>query len=276
MGEGGSLRRTQILGLPIDPLTMDAAIERVERAIQQRSRLLIGVVNAAKLVNLRRDGELRDAVLACDMLLADGMSVVWAGRLLRRRLPERVTGIDLMLRMLEVADRRGYRVFFLGATEEVLSATVARIRREYPGVCVAGARNGYFGGEEESRVAAQIATAQPDMLLVAMSSPNKELFLRRWSSHMDVPVLHGVGGAFDVYAGKVRRAPPLWQRRGMEWFYRVLQEPRRLWKRYLVTNTLFTLLVLRELLLGPLPLLAAESMAGGPARLENRQKDCLA
>jgi N-acetylglucosaminyldiphosphoundecaprenol N-acetyl-beta-D-mannosaminyltransferase len=226
---------------------MEDALGVAEVIIACRQRLLVGVVNAAKVVNMHRDPALRDAVLGADLILADGMSIVWAARLLGRSLPERVTGIDLMVRLLERADQRGYRVYLLGATDEVLDTVVQYISYAYPGVKLVGTRNGYYSAEEEEQVAREIAAARPDMLFVAMSSPRKELFLGRWARSLDAPICHGVGGAFDVLAGKVRRAPRVWQALGMEWLYRVLQEPGRLWKRYLVTNTLFCGLVLREL-----------------------------
>jgi N-acetylglucosaminyldiphosphoundecaprenol N-acetyl-beta-D-mannosaminyltransferase len=225
---------------------MDEVLGRVEAAIEGRSRLQIGVVNAAKLVNMRRNPLLREDVLASDLILADGASVVWASRLLGDPLPERVAGIDLMLAMLKQGQVRGHRFYCLGATQDVLDRAVARIQAEFPGVELTGWRDGYFREEEEGEVARGIAATRPDVLFVAMTSPKKERFLGRWSPHMQVPVCHGVGGSFDVVAGKVQRAPMAWQRLGLEWLFRVLQEPRRLWKRYLVTNTLFSALVLSQ------------------------------
>jgi N-acetylglucosaminyldiphosphoundecaprenol N-acetyl-beta-D-mannosaminyltransferase len=150
-----------------------------------------------------------------------------------------VPGIDLMFGMLRRGNEGGYRVYCLGASQDVLDTVVKRIGVDFPGVKVAGSRNGYFKEAEDEEIAKTIAAAKPDILLVAMTSPKKEKFLARWSSVMGVPVCHGVGGSFDVYAGKVQRAPEVWQRLGLEWLYRVKQEPRRLWKRYLVTNVLF-------------------------------------
>lgn len=236
-----------LFGVPIHALTMDAMLHEVDETIRYRKRLLIGVVNAAKLVNMHREPALARAVLSADLILADGMAVVWACRLLRRPVPERVAGIDLMERMLDQARRYGYRVFCLGATDEVLSAAVRRMRCDHPGVQIVGQHHGYFSIDQESQVAAEIRAARPDVLLAAMTSPKKEQFLARWSAELNVPVCHGVGGAFDVLAGKVRRAPRVWQRAGLEWLYRVLQEPRRLTKRYVVTNTIFCGMLLSEM-----------------------------
>jgi N-acetylglucosaminyldiphosphoundecaprenol N-acetyl-beta-D-mannosaminyltransferase len=258
-GAGGGVMKQDVLGVALDAVTMRALVERVDDAIARRARLRIGVVNAAKLVRMRRDPELRHDVLSSDVVVADGVPLVWTSRLLGRRLPERVAGIDLMAEILRRGAERGYRVYCLGATDHVLGLAVDRIRADHPGVRVVGRHHGYFRLDEEPAIAAAIASAKPDVLLVAMSSPRKERFLARWGDALGVPVCHGVGGSFDVLAGKVRRAPVSWQRLGLEWLYRVAQEPRRLGPRYLVTNSVFCALVLSALLRRwiPRPSLAA-------------------
>ena len=238
----------ELFDIPISALTMDQALDRIDETILRRAHLHIGVVNAAKIVNMKRNEVLRQDVLSSDLILADGTSVVWASRLLGQPLPERVTGVDLMVGMLRRGNERRYRVYCLGATDEVVGKVVEKVRADYPNIDVAGWRNGYFSAEEEAGVAEEIRGLRPDILLVAMSSPKKEKFMARWSEKLDVPVCHGVGGSFDVLAGKVQRAPERWQKLGLEWLYRVKQEPRRLWRRYLVTNTLFCWMVLTQLL----------------------------
>lgn len=240
--------RRDILGTPIDALTMDDVLEMADGAIARRDRLLVGVVNAAKLVNMRRDSALRAAVLDADVILADGMSVVWASRVLGCGLPERVAGIDLMHGLLRRGTSHGYRVYLLGATEAVVRTSASIIEKLYPGVNIAGFRNGYYDEQDEESVVEEIRQSGADLLFVAMSPPKKELFLARWMDDLNVPVCHGVGGALDVLAGKTLRAPERWQRWGLEWLYRIKQEPRRMWKRYLITNTLFVWMVLGALL----------------------------
>jgi len=238
----------RMFGIPIAAITMAGVISLLDNAIARRDHLQVGVVNVAKIVNMRHDQALRQSVLSSDIILADGMAVVWASRLLGCRLPERVAGIDLMMALLARADQRGYRVYCLGATSEVVEKVAVRIPRDFPGAHLVGYHTGYFGQDDEHVVAEEIAAARPDILFVAMTSPRKEYFLARWSQQIQVPVSHGVGGSFDVLAGKVRRAPELWQRLGLEWLYRVKQEPRRLWKRYLITNTLFCAMFVSEFL----------------------------
>lgn len=239
-----------IFGIPINAMTMDQVLCLVHNNIESREKLHIGVVNAAKIVNMNKNEDLNKAVLASDIILADGMSVVWASRLLRKPLPERVTGIDLMMEMLERGNKYSYRIFLFGATEEVSKKVAEIIRLKYPNVKVVGRYNGYFKEKEEFEIAKIIEISNADILLVAITSPKKEKFLARWSEVVKVPICHGVGGSFDVMAGKVERAPEKWRQLGLEWLYRVKQEPLRLWRRYLVTNIIFSKMILFEFIKG--------------------------
>ena len=238
--------RRDLLGLSLDALTMTQAVARCTEAVDHGGYVAVGVVNAAKVVRMRQDASLRGAVSDCTMVLADGQSVVWASRLLRAPLPERVAGIDLFLELLGQANRRGYRVYFLGAQPDVLERMMAAVTGRFPGLTVAGSRDGYFGPGEEPEIAAEIRNSGADLLFLGMSSPKKELFLSRWGQQTGVHVVHGVGGSFDILAGVTSRAPLWWQRRGLEWLYRALQEPLRLGPRYLTTNLSFMRLVAVE------------------------------
>lgn len=229
-------------------ISMAQAIDNISQCIQQRSSLHIGMLNAAKIINMRRCSELSADVKQSNLILADGSSIVLASKLLGKTLPERVTGIDLMHAMLRRGNTEGYRVYCLGADEAVSQQVACEIAAHYPDIHIVGRQHGYFNKEEEPSVAQKIADSGADILFVAMTSPKKERFMARWNSTMNIPIVHGVGGSFDVLAGKVQRAPLMWQKYGLEWLYRVKQEPRRLWKRYLVTNTLFLCLLLKEML----------------------------
>ncbi|MGI8665374.1 MAG: WecB/TagA/CpsF family glycosyltransferase [Jatrophihabitans sp.] len=236
-----------LFGLEVDALTIGEVLALSEQRLQDREQLQVGVVNAAKMVKLRRDVLLRESLLTCDLMLADGQSVVWASRILRRPLPERVAGIDLFERLLELAERTDRSVFLLGAKAEVLAALQLSLAERFPALRIAGARDGYYSPDQAAEVAEQVRASGADMLFLGMVSPKKEMFLGSYGQAMGVPIMHGVGGSFDVLAGVTKRAPVLWQRLGCEWLYRLLQEPGRLWKRYLTTNSAFAWQLLQEL-----------------------------
>lgn len=238
--------RPDLFGIPLDALTLGQTVQLCLDAVERGELLEVGVVNAAKIVKMRRDPDLRDAVLGCDVIVADGQSVVWASRVLRRPLPERVAGIDLFQRLLFMAELQGRSVYFLGARAEVLGTMVARIRVQHPKLRIAGHQHGYYSADEAPAVADAIKGSGADLLFLGMTSPKKEVFVATYGERTGAKVVHGVGGSFDVLAGVVKRAPVLWQRLGCEWLYRVLQEPRRLGRRYLTTNVAFAGLVAGE------------------------------
>jgi N-acetylglucosaminyldiphosphoundecaprenol N-acetyl-beta-D-mannosaminyltransferase len=243
-------RPAHVVGCRIDRLDMEATLTRCEELIAAGGSAQHVAINAAKLVAMQRDPELREIVAGCELVSADGQAVVWASRLLGDPLPTRVAGIDLMHELLGLSERKGYKVFILGATKSVLAKAVANAYDMYPGLQLAGARDGYFDDDEADAVAEHIRAAAPDILFVAMPSPKKEYWLARYSAMINVPFVMGVGGSVDVLAGQTRRAPRWLQQAGLEWLYRLLQEPRRMFRRYLVGNARFCLLVLRHFVLG--------------------------
>lgn len=231
--------RREFLGFPIDALTMEETLDVVRAAIREREPVQHVVVNVAKLIQMRQDPALARDVVESDVINIDGMGVVYGCRLLGIPVAERVAGIELMERLLAEAEREGWRIYFLGAKEEVLAEAIRRMRARHPRLLLAGSQHGYFADGEEEKVARAIIEARPDCLFVAMSSPRKEAFMHRWREAMNVPFVMGVGGAIDVVAGKVSRAPRWMQRAGLEWAYRLMQEPRRMWRRYLFTNAAY-------------------------------------
>lgn len=239
-------RRIELLGAPLDPVSLEQAVGLVENAIRTGTPLRHASVNAPKVVRLRVDPELAEAVRRCDLVTADGQPVVWAARLLGRPVPERVAGIDLMQRVLARAEAEAFGVYLLGAEPDVLAAAAAAIRERHPGIELAGLRDGFFGEDEEEAIVADIRASGAQILFIALPSPRKELFLDRHGAHLPLFAM-GVGGAFDVLAGLRRRAPRWLQRAGLEWAFRLAQEPRRLAGRYADASVRFLLLLAREL-----------------------------
>jgi N-acetylglucosaminyldiphosphoundecaprenol N-acetyl-beta-D-mannosaminyltransferase len=239
--------RVNFLGIPLDPLTMQQTIDEVDEAIRTNARINHVVINAGKVVSMQTDKQLFESVVSCDIINADGQAIVWASRFLGGYLPERVAGADLMQELVKLAAQKKYKCFFLGAKEEIVKKVVDIYTQQYGTSIIAGYRNGYFKKEEEEAVAKQISDSGAQLLFVAITSPKKENFMYAHRNLLaKVNFTMGVGGTFDVVAGFTKRAPVWMQKIGMEWFYRFLQEPGRMWKRYLVGNSKFIYLVMKQ------------------------------
>lgn len=241
------MNKINILNTSIHNLTMQETLQIVGHTISKEEQIHHVVVNAGKIVAMQSDLQLRQSVNESDLINADGQAVVWASRFLGKPLKERVAGIDLMVNLVEIAHQNKYKIFFFGAKEEIVKTVVEKYSNQYSSDIIAGYRNGYFKKEEEGDIAKEIAESGANILFVAISSPTKENFLYE-NKHLlkNVNFIMGVGGSFDVVSGKVKRAPLWMQNSGLEWFYRFTQEPKRMWKRYLVGNTKFIFLVLKE------------------------------
>lgn len=242
------MSRVWLLDCPIDTYSLPETLEVIDGLIASGGLHQHCAINANKLVLMHKDREFHRIVANCSLLNADGQSVVWLLRLLGKPIKGRVPGIDLMEALVERAAQRGYRPFFLGARAEVVVRAVQTFERRHHQLQVAGFHHGYFlqDGQEEV-VVRMIQQARPDILFVALDSPKKERWLARWMPALEVPFCMGVGGSFDVVAGRTKRAPPWMRRHGLEWLWRFSCEPRRLWKRYLLGNGYFLLLVMKEL-----------------------------
>jgi N-acetylglucosaminyldiphosphoundecaprenol N-acetyl-beta-D-mannosaminyltransferase len=240
-------KRVSLLNTYVDNYTMEETIGIINTSIKEKIKLNHVVVNASKIVALQYDLMLRKSINECDIINADGQAVVWASKILKKPLKERVAGIDIMEELVQLAYKEGYKIFFFGAKEEIVTKVVNKYKLQYSPKIIAGYRNGYFNKEDETTLAKKIADSKADILFVAISSPTKENFLYdNRNTLSEVSFTMGVGGSFDVVSGLVRRAPIWMQNTGLEWFYRLLQEPKRMWKRYLVGNFKFILLVIKE------------------------------
>jgi N-acetylglucosaminyldiphosphoundecaprenol N-acetyl-beta-D-mannosaminyltransferase len=227
---------TAVLGLPLDGLTLKQAVDSVERLILSGGSHQVATANLDFWLNSLTDHHLHRIIAGCSLVLADGMPLVWASKLLGCPLPERVTGVDLVPRLAELSARKGYKIFLLGGREGVAERTKELLERAYPGVQIAGV----FAPQERNlalmdhaEILARVQAAKPDILLVAFGNPKQEKWIWMHRKRLGVPVAMGVGGSFEILVGDVIRAPRWVQKSGFEWLMRCVQEPSRLAPRYL-------------------------------------------
>ncbi|PKM50946.1 MAG: glycosyltransferase [Firmicutes bacterium HGW-Firmicutes-7] len=225
---------------------MEETLEKINDYIISRKKCQHVVLNAGKMVLGHKDHQLKKIINKCEIINADGQSVVWASRFLKSPVPERVAGIDLMYQVIKLAAEKGYKIYFFGAKEEVVQKVAAIYKNKYPTINIVGVRNGYNIIESHDVILEDMKCSKADILFLGFGSPQKEYWLRDNISKIGIPFCMGVGGSFDVVAGLTKRAPLWMQKCGLEWFYRFIQEPKRMWKRYLVGNSKFLYLILRE------------------------------
>lgn len=239
--------REEFLGVPIDILSLNETVDLADKSMVSRRRCQHVALNVAKLVKMRQQPELWRDVVESDIVGIDGMGILWGCRLLGLNAHERVAGVDLFKEILGLCNRKQFRPFFLGATDGVLQKMIFRLRAELPELRIAGWHHGYFAPEEDARLVKAIRRSGADCLFLGLPTPRKERLLAQYKDDFGVPFIMGVGGSFDVLAGAVNRAPLWMQSAGLEWFYRLYQEPRRMFWRYLSTNISFANLLTREL-----------------------------
>ncbi|HWQ21553.1 MAG TPA: WecB/TagA/CpsF family glycosyltransferase [Clostridia bacterium] len=221
--------RVHVAGIPVDNLDMDEALAAVEGFVVSRAPHMGVAINPEKIIKAKQDSALEKVLRKSDLNFCDGIGVMWAARLFyHERIKSRVTGVDLFLRLLDLADAREWRLFLLGSRPEVLSRVVAIVRERYPRLTVVGSRDGYFAEEDEPGLVAGIAALKPDLMFVGMGSPKQEKFLAANLAAMGVPFAMGVGGSYNVLSGEFKRAPARVQRLGLEWLYRFVLDPKRL------------------------------------------------
>jgi N-acetylglucosaminyldiphosphoundecaprenol N-acetyl-beta-D-mannosaminyltransferase len=225
-----------VLGIPFHSLTMDEALDTLEDYIRDGRFHQVATANVDFVKNAMRDRQVRDILCSCDLVVPDGMPIVWMSRLLGAPLKERVCGVDLVERLAELSARRGYRIFLLGASESRSRRAAKVLRQRHPDLRIVGRYSPEVRPLEQmdhEAILARIEEARPDILFVAFGNPKQERWLAMHRDRLNVPVCIGVGGSFDAISGDIPRAPVWMQQSGLEWLHRLCQEPRRLAGRYL-------------------------------------------
>ncbi len=240
--------RARVLNGHFDRVTLPEAVEWAATWIRQGRHGYLCTVNVAILMMMRRDPRLQRIVDRAALVVADGHPIVWASRQGTAPLPERVAGIDLVGGLARRAVGEGFGIYLLGARARVVEAAARRLLTDHPGLSIRGVADGYFGAADAAARVRAIRESGAQVLLVGMGVPRQEFFLEEHGAALGVNLAIGVGGSFEVMAGVRRRAPQWCQRLGLEWFWRFVQEPRRLGPRYLDTNSRFIAHVLREVI----------------------------
>lgn len=238
-----------ILGIPFDNVTSSEALDRIEQMIASRKPHYLATANVDFLVQAREDVELRRILFDADLTLCDGTPLLWVSRLLGNPLPERVAGADVVPRLIQLAEEKKYRLFLLGATPDSINRAAANLREAYPNLLIAGYYSPPFNKlieMDHDEIKARILAAKPDVLLVSFGCPKQEKWIAMHYRDLGVPVAAGVGATIDFLAGKVPRAPLWMQRSGFEWIYRLIQEPRRLFRRYVKDLWIFSWSILAQ------------------------------
>lgn len=242
----GNNPRVTILNTIIDVLNVKDTISLVEEYVKQKEPLHLMGVNADKINELNENERLKQIVNSCGIINADGASVIKASKYLGKPLPERVAGIDLMQSLVKLSEEKGYSVYLLGAKQEVVEKTAEVLKTQYPMLNLAGFHNGYFKDPEWPAISKTLKQKKPDFVFVGITSPMKEYLIEFLQDDGNDAVFMGVGGSFDVISGVIPRAPKWMQKSGLEWLFRVIQEPKRLFKRYFVGNWVFIKAVIKE------------------------------
>ena len=243
--------RTYILGVGIDTLNRKETLDRAIGYIKadERKCKLIATPNPEVIMRARVDEEFAKVLDKADVVIPDGVGVVWASRFSKVRLKETVTGCDLCFQIFEhMKDMEGKRAYLLGAASGVASLAKENMEKKFPGLDICGVRNGFFSADEEEGIVAEINNLRPDVLLVGLGSPRQEKWIDKYKEKLDINLAIGCGGTIDVMAGKVKRAPMMFRRLGLEWFYRLISQPSRFFRMLVLPK--FALVVVWERIFG--------------------------
>ena len=242
----GNNPRVTILNTVIDVLNVKETIDLVEKYVQTKTPLHLMGVNADKINEVNSNDLMKHIVNQCGIINADGASVILASKYLGKPLPERVAGVDLMQSLVALSEKKGYSVYLLGAKQRVVEQTAEVLKNRHPKLNIVGIHNGYFKEPDWPSISEELKEKNPDFVFVGITSPLKEYLIEYLQNQGHTSVFMGVGGSFDVISGNIPRAPLWMQKANLEWLFRVMQEPKRLFKRYFVGNWVFIKAVFKE------------------------------
>ena len=237
-------RLTQILDVPFDALTMEEAVEKAKGFLEDGKQHYICTPNPEIVMEAQQDGKLMEILRKADLVVPDGIGVVWASRYSEIVLKERVAGYDLTQRLFASIADTPHTVYFFGGAPGVAATAARHMKKQYPSLKIVGGHNGYFDGAEEKKILADIKKCVPSILLVGLGAPKQEKWIYDHLEETGAKIAIGVGGSFDVMAGNIKRAPKVFRKLGMEWFYRLITQPTR-WKR-MMRLPKFALTVLKK------------------------------
>nr|WP_318280890.1 WecB/TagA/CpsF family glycosyltransferase [Paenibacillus bovis] len=225
------MEKLNILGVPFDHTTMEDMLHQLRHNLQLKKKTFIVTANPEIVMYAVEDEHYRNTIAQANHIIADGAGIILASKLVKKPLPERVAGFDLMVELLQLANKEQLRVFFLGSREEVIERTVANVQKSYPNLQIAGYHHGFFKENDET-VTEMVKNSNPDMVFVALGFPKQEYWIQNNYHHFEKGIFMGVGGSFDIIAGTAKRAPDFWIKLNLEWLYRFMNQPTR-WRRML-------------------------------------------
>lgn len=250
------MENIKILGLRVDKVTMESALSEIETFLNSDGAKVIYTPNTEIVMAAKEDGELMRILNDGDLIIPDGIGLIYASKIKKNPLPQRVTGFDVSMKMLELANEKGYSLFLLGGKEGVAKEAGENIVKKYHNIRIAGYNNGYFKGshtgflghEEEMQVVEKINRAKPDILFVGFGAPKQEMWINEYKERLNCKVIIGNGGTMDIIAGKAKRAPAIWQKLGLEWFYRLVKEPSRIKRQMVLPKFMLTVLFSKDVI----------------------------
>lgn len=249
------IKKFDILGAHISATNMGEVRDFINNVIKDSKKIYISTCPVNTIMDCQDNREAMQSINAADLAVPDGMPVAWIGKIKGFRNIGKVSGTDLMLEICKLSEKKGFKNYFYGSTPQALASLKRQLKISFPALAIAGMHSPvFYGPVQEDRIAGDIGNinkSDTDVLWIGLGSPKQDIWMFKYRGKLNVPVIIGVGAAFDFISSLKKRAPIWMQRSGLEWLFRFLQEPKRLWRRYLINNTLFILFILKDLTLKP-------------------------